>query len=56
MRNSPRGALAYRGQQRSNYDRLATIKTTFDPEDLFHRNRNIKPLAPKFSTFHAANS
>ena len=56
MRNSLRGALAYRGQQRSNYDRLAIIKTTFDPEDLFHLNHNIKALAPKFSTLHAANS
>ncbi|WP_241979134.1 FAD-binding oxidoreductase [Cryobacterium sinapicolor] len=41
---------------RSNYDRLATIKTKFDPENLFHLNHNIKPVAPKFSTFHAAVS
>ena len=41
---------------RSNYDRLATIKTKSDPENLFHLNHNIKPFPPKFSTFHAANS
>ena len=26
-----------------NYDRLAQIKRRYDPENLFHLNRNVKP-------------
>jgi FAD/FMN-containing dehydrogenase len=28
-----------------NYDRLRRIKTTYDPENFFHMNQNIRPLA-----------
>jgi FAD/FMN-containing dehydrogenase len=28
---------------RDNYDRLATIKQKYDPNNLFHINQNIKP-------------
>ena len=29
----------------SNYPRLRTLKAKFDPDNFFHTNVNIKPLA-----------
>jgi len=29
----------------ANYDRLAQIKKQYDPDNLFHLNQNIKPVA-----------
>ena len=28
---------------RDNYERLAQIKSNYDPQNLFHVNQNIKP-------------
>jgi FAD/FMN-containing dehydrogenase len=32
-----------RASYRDNYNRLAQIKRSYDPENLFHTNRNIEP-------------
>ncbi len=29
---------------RDNYERLAAIKSKYDPNNLFHVNQNIKPI------------
>jgi FAD/FMN-containing dehydrogenase len=39
------GEGAIRASYRSNYDRLAAIKAAYDPDNIFHRNQNIKPAA-----------
>ena len=39
------GEERVRASYRGNYDRLAQIKRTYDPENLFRINQNIKPAA-----------
>ena len=39
------GQERVRASYRDNYDRLARIKATYDPDNLFHVNQNIKPNA-----------
>jgi FAD/FMN-containing dehydrogenase len=38
------GEDAIRASYRSNYHRLAAIKAAYDPDNIFHRNQNIKPV------------
>jgi FAD/FMN-containing dehydrogenase len=39
------GQERVRASYRDNYDRLARIKATYDPDNLFHVNQNIEPKA-----------
>jgi len=39
------GEGAVKAAYRDNYARLAHIKATYDPDNLFHMNQNIKPSA-----------
>jgi FAD binding domain/Berberine and berberine like len=38
------GQERVRASYRDNYDRLARIKATYDPDNLFHVNQNIEPM------------
>jgi FAD/FMN-containing dehydrogenase len=38
------------GLGQDNYDRLAAIKTEYDPENVFHLNHNIAPIHREPST------
>ena len=39
------GEERVRASYRDNYDRLARIKRTYDPDNLFRVNQNIRPAA-----------
>jgi FAD/FMN-containing dehydrogenase len=39
------GRERVRASYRDNYDRLARIKATYDPDNLFRVNQNIEPSA-----------
>ncbi|HET8757568.1 MAG TPA: FAD-binding oxidoreductase [Solirubrobacteraceae bacterium] len=38
------GRERVRATYRDNYDRLAAVKTTYDPENVLHVNQNVEPL------------
>jgi FAD/FMN-containing dehydrogenase len=37
------GEAEVRAAYRANYERLGAIKTRYDPDNLFHRNQNVRP-------------
>ncbi|GAB3268970.1 hypothetical protein GCM10027562_36370 [Arthrobacter pigmenti] len=39
----PEGDDRVRASYKGNYDRLARVKTAYDPQNLFHINQNIPP-------------
>jgi FAD/FMN-containing dehydrogenase len=40
---SGEGQERVRATYRGHYDRLARVKRTYDPDNLFHANQNIEP-------------
>ena len=44
------GADRIRATYGANYDRLARVKATYDPENFFHVNQNIQPMARPAAT------
>lgn len=43
------GQERVRATYRGNYDRLSAIKATYDPDNLFHVNQNIRPARQRLS-------
>jgi hypothetical protein len=45
-----------RATDRGHYDRLAEVKRSYDPHNLFHANQNIEPAPPHRPSRRARNS